>query len=327
VRRRRALLALLALAGASGPLRAQGTRLPRIGYFLLGPRVDPPSRERQAFLDGLRALGYVPGKTVEIVYRSAEGELVFLDEMYQDLLAQKVDVIVTSSTLSVLAAKKATRSVPVVMLAQGDPVGVGAVKSLARPEANLTGVSFLSSELAGKRVELLLECVPAAKRIAVLWDTRNSNAVVESRAAIQAIRRLGASPEPHGLGSTRELERALARLGSRRPDALYVVFEGVLVGGHTALIAQAGLQHRIALVSGWGPLTEAGGLMSYAPDIADMFHRAASFVHRLLKGAKPAELPVEQATKIDLVVNLRTAKALGITIPPTIMVRADRVIQ
>lgn len=157
--------------------------------MLLGPRVDPPSPERQAFLDGLRELGYVPGRTVEIVYRSAEGEEVFLEEMYQDLLRQDVDLIVTSTTISVLAAKKATATVPVVMLAQGDPVGVGAVRSLARPEANLTGVSFLSSELAGKRVELLLECVPAAKRIAVLWDERNRNSVVEGCAPTRSTSR------------------------------------------------------------------------------------------------------------------------------------------
>jgi putative ABC transport system substrate-binding protein len=320
------LLVFAALGAAGGPAPAQRARLPRIGYMLLGPRVDPPSRERQAFLDGLRELGYVPGRTVEIVYRSAEGEEVFLDEMYQDLLRQDVDLIVTSATISVLAAKKATATIPVVMLAQGDPVGVGAVRSLARPEGNLTGMSFLSSELAGKRVELLLECVPAAKRIAVLWDTRNRNSVVESQAAFEAIRGRRARPEALAVASPRELEDALAGLGKLRPDALYVAFEGVLIGSHSALIAHTGLQQRLPLVSGWSPLTEAGGLLSYAPDLARMFYRAASYASRLLQGARPSELPVELATKIDLVVNLKTARALGISVPRSIALRADRVL-
>jgi len=303
-----------------------GTDEPVIGPAVVLPPAGDP-RRTEAFLDGLRQHGYVPGKNVEIVYRSAQNAAEFLDDVCQDLLAQKVDVIVTSGTQAVMAAKKCTRTVPVVIQALGDPVGVGAVQSLSRPEANLTGVTFLSTELAGKRIELLRELVPNAKRVAVMWDTRNANARVESVATAQALARIGMQAEPTPLGSDAELRRFLGQLKAMRPDALYVAFEGGLVGNNRTYIAQAALEQRVPSVSGWSFFTEAGGLMSYAPDIPSMFRRSASYVDRILKGAKPGDLPIELPLSVELVVNMKTARALGIAVPHSFLVRADRVIE
>lgn len=325
MKRRELLLGCAALAAAPW-VRAQG-RMPRIGYLLLLPLDERPSRERLAFIEGLRAHGYVLGKNLEIIYASAQNAPEFMLDVCQDLLAQKIDVIVASGGVAVMAAKKCTTTVPVVIQALGDPVGVGAVRSLSRPEANITGVSFLSSDLAGKRIELMRELVPAAKRIAVLWDTRNPNASAESAATLEAVKRIGLRAEPTGVASDAELRRFFAQLGKSRPDALYVAFEAGMVGTNRTYIAEAALEQRIPVVSGWSFLTEAGGLVSYAPDIPGMFRRSASYVHRILKGAKPAELPIEMPRNVELVINLKTARTLGISVPHSFLVRADRVIE
>jgi putative ABC transport system substrate-binding protein len=326
--KRRALLVLGAgVALASHGLLARSARVPRIGYLLLSPLTEPPSRERQAFLDGLREHGYVPGKTVEIIYRSAEGEPEFIDATCRDLLDQNPDVITVSGALAVLGAKKATRSIPIVMLAVGDPVGIGAVPSLAKPGGNLTGVSFISSELAPKRLQLAKECVPKAKRLAMIWDNRNANAHVESRAVLAAAKQLGLEAEPLGLASDAELARVLGRLAAGKPDLIYVAFEGGLAAANRTTFAEFGLRQRVPIVSGWSFLTEAGGLLSYAPDIPAMFRRAAYYVDRVLKGTKPAQLPIELPTKVDLAINLKTAKAIGVNIPRELLLRADRVIE
>ena len=308
-------------------LLAQRARVPRIGYLLFVPLTNPPSRERQAFLDGIRELGHVPGTTVEIAYASAEGEPDFLGDACQDLLKQKVELFVASGPSATLAAKKATGSVPIVMQAVGDPIGIGAVRSFARPEANVTGVSFISSELAGKRVELIRDLVPAARQIAVLWDARSVNARAEAAAALEAVSRLRLKPRELGLSSDTDLLRALGRIERDKPDALYVTFEEGIVVNNRSVIAEFGVRHRVPLISGWSSLTEAGGLVSYAPDIAAIFRRSAYYVDRILKGAKPGELPVELASTMELMLNLRTAKALGLAIPQAILLRTDRVIE
>lgn len=326
--RRAFLAASAATALASAwPALAQPPRVPRIGYLVLTPLSDTPSRERQAFLDGLREFGYVPGKTIEIVYASAQNELDFIDDVCRDLLAKKPDLIVVSGSIATLAVKKVTASVPIVFMALGDPVAIGAVRSLARPGGNVTGVSFISSELAGKRVQLVKELVPAAKRIAVLWDSRNANARAELNATLAAAASLQLNAELIALASDADLPRALNRLQANKPDVLYVVFEGGTVATNGTLIAEFGVRHRVPVVSGWSNLAEAGGLISYAPVIPALFRRSASYVDRILRGAKPADLPVEQATTVELVVNARTAKALGIAIPREILLRADRVIE
>jgi putative ABC transport system substrate-binding protein len=188
-------------------------------------------------------------------------------------------------------------------------------------------VSFISSDLAPKRLQLAKECVPAAKRLAIVWDRRNANSRAESRAVVAAATQFGLVGEPFGLASDAELARALGRLATSKPDILYVTFEGSLAAGNRTTLAEFGLQQRILLVSGWSFLTEAGGLLSYAPDIPAMFHRAAYYVDRVLKGAKPAELPIEMPTKVDLTINLRTAKTIGVSVPHALLLRADRVIQ
>lgn len=325
--RRRGFIVLAACALATPVALAQPPRTLRIGYLLLVPLTDPPSRERQAFLDGLREFGYLPGEALEIVYRSAEGEADFLADMCEELLRQKVELVVASGPSAVLAAKKATSSVPIVMQAVGDPIGIRAVRSLARPEANVTGVSFISSELAGKRVQLIRDLAPAAKRIVVLYDARNPNARAEAKAALEAAPRLALKPEQIALASDADVLRALDRLRTRKPDALYVTFEEGVVVNNRSAIAEFGLRERVPVVSGWRSLTEAGALISYAPDISAIFRRSAYYVHRILKGSKPAELPVELASTVEMVVNVRTAKAIGLAIPQSFLLRADRVIE
>lgn len=324
--KRRVFLGLGVLVLAARSV-AQSGRRPRIGYLLATALLEPPSPERQAFLDGLRELGYVPGKNVEVIYQSAQNAVEFVEDLCRDLVAQKVDVIVVSGAIALLAAKKCTATTPIVFMAVGDPVGIGAVASLSRPEGNITGISFISSELAGKRVQLIRELIPAAKRIAVIWDSRNANARAESKATLAAAAQLGARAEPYPVASDAELGAALQRIQPSRPDVLYVTFEGGIVASNRTLIAEFGQRQRLPIVSGWGFLTEAGALISYAPSIPPMFRRSASYVDRILKGAKPSDLPVEQASNVELVINMKTAKALGINIPQSVLVRADRVIE
>ena len=321
--KRRAFLGLAAIVVAQ-PALAQARR-PKVLYFALFPISDPPSRERQAFLDGLRERGYVPGRNVEIVYRSAEGAEDFLDDVAQDVVAQKPDVIVVIGALPLAAVRKATTTIPIVM-AVGDPA-ISGVSSLSHPEGNVTGVSFLSTELAAKRVQLIHDFLPGAKRVGVLWDKRSAHARAESGLTVDAVKRLGLTVAPYPLGSDAELRAAMTQMQAGRPDALYVALEGIIVNNNRTAIAQFGVQNRIPIVSGYGFLTEAGGFMSYSPDIPRLFRRSAYYVERILKGAKPRELPVEQAETVELIVNMKTARALGIPVPHALLVRADRVIE
>jgi putative ABC transport system substrate-binding protein len=324
MKRRDLLLAALALPALAA--RAQ-RRLPRLGYLLLPSVTEPPSRERQAFLDGLRERGYVPGKTIEIVYASAENDATFLEPVCRDLVAKKPDLIAVSGAEAVLAAMKVTRTIPIVMLAIGDPVGIGAVQSLARPGGNVTGSSFLSSDLAIKRLELIRSVVPRARRIVIMWHGVNPNAGVEAQAALEGARKLGFAPEERPVNSDSDVAAALAGMAASRPDALYVAFNAGLIAANRTLIAEASVKHRVPAVSGWGFFAEAGMLMSYAPDIPGTFHRGAYYVERILKGARPADLPVELPTRVEFVINLRTARALGLKIPRELLLRADRLIE
>lgn len=321
--RRRFVLAAAAVPFAAGAQPAKA----RIGYLVATSLIDPPSAERRAFLDGMRELGYVQGRNLEVIYQAAQNAFEFVEDLCRDLVGQKVDAIVVSGAVGALAAKKCTQSVPVVFMAVGDPVGIGVVASLSAPGGNITGVSFISSELAGKRMQLLQEFVPAARRVAVLWDTRNPNARAESQATFAAAARLGAKVDRYPVASDAELLAALQRMQSNRPDALYVVFEGGIVASNRTLLAQFGISQRLPVVSGWSSLTDAGALCSYAPHIPSMFRRSASYVDRILKGTRPSALPVEQATIVELVVNLKTAKALGIDVPRSVLLRADRVVE
>jgi len=323
--RRQILLAAGALAICKGAF-AQA-RIPRIGYLLLSPWQEKPSRERKAFLDGLRELGYAPGKNLEIVYVSVEGEAEFLPDACRDLLAKGVDMIVTAGAEAALAAKAATKTIPVVFLALGDPVGLGVVRELGRPGGNVTGVSFISSDLAGKRMQILQEAVPGVRDIAIVWDPGNRNTSAEAKAAMAAARQLSMQPRQVLLKKFGNFNAIFAPLIARKPQAIYVAFGQGSIADHRTAIAEFGLRERIPVISGWGFMTEAGGLLSYAPNIPAMFHRGAYYVSRLLAGAKPGDLPVEQATVIELLVNAQTARALGISLPPSLLIRADRVIE
>jgi len=321
-----ALIALLVAFSAMPPAVLAQQR-PTIGYLVFGSIRDQPSSERKAFLDGLAERGWIPGKTIDIVYRAAEYEEAFLRPICEELLRQEIDVLTTVGELSTLACLQVTRTVPVVCLACGDPVGAGVAESLRRPDRNATGLSLTHSELAPKRIEFLRLAVPAANRIAFLWDRRNRSSTMEAENAQAAARGVGMQTVAMPVESQAELNRRLKQIANDPPDALHVGFApGVILQNRTA-IARLGLAHRVAVISAWASMTDAGGLLSYAPDTVALFYRGAYYVDRILKGTQPAELPIEQASKIDLVINLDTARRLGITLPPDLLLRADRVVE
>lgn len=321
-----AVLALgVACAALSAPASAQ--RLPKLGYLVLGSIRDQPTGERKAFLDGLAERGWVMGKTVDIVYRAAEYEPEFLRSLCEELLQEKVDVLTTVGELSTLACQKATRSVPIVCLACGDPIVTGVAESFARPERNATGLSLSHSELAPKRIEFLRLAAPAAQRIAFLWDRSNRGSANEVQRAESAAKAAGMRTTRMFVDSQADLNRSLEQLASEPPDALYVSFAPGLILQNRTAIARLGVERRFAVVSAWAAMTDAGGLLSYAPDTEALFYRGAYYVDRILKGAQPAQLPIEQASKIELVVNLDTARRLRLTLPPELLLRANRVIE
>ena len=325
---RRAFLATLTGGLLAAPLAAEGqpaAKGHRIGFLgnstaaleasLVGP-----------FREGLRELGYVEGQNIVIEYRWAEGKYERFPALIAELLAQRVEVIVTAGIPATLAVKKATTSVPLVMVAVGDPVGTGIVPSLSRPGGNVTGVTSISTEMDRKRLELLKEVVPNVSHIAVLWNAANPGQVVaekQTQAAAQVLRMKVLSL---GVRTKEEIEDAFAAIVRERPDALLVLTDRLLLH-HRARIMAFAAQHHLPGVHGYRELVEVGGLMSYGPSYADMHRRAAYFVNRILKGAKPADLPVERPTKFELVINLKTAKALGLTIPQSLLQRADQVIE
>ncbi|HYN12905.1 MAG TPA: ABC transporter substrate-binding protein [Burkholderiales bacterium] len=323
---RRTLLALGALAiGAPRSVVAQG-RVRRIGYLHLYSIEQKPSPERAAFLAGLRELGYEPGRNLHIEYRWAEGDVARLPELAAELVRQRVELIILNGTEPVVAAKAATSTLPLVIVAAGDPVHSGFVKSYARPGGNVTGLSFISPELGAKRLELVAEILPKARSVAIVWNARDSVAEREWDQARDAALKRGLGVEPMPIRETADLARALDGLSRERPDALLVIVDARMVG-FRKIIADAAVKSRIPCVAGWREYVIAGALASYAPDFRALFHRGAFYVDRILRGAKPADLPVEQPTKFELVVNLKTAAAIGVTVPNAVLLRADEVIQ
>jgi len=327
VNRRQTIAALTALAATPRWLHAAEATRPRIGYLVLEPIRELPSHERQAFLEGLRDLGLLDGKSLDIIYRSAENEPEFLAAMCEELVREGVDVLATVGALPTLACLRTTHTTPIVFLAAGDPIGIGAAETLARPGRNATGVSYILSDLAGKRVEFLRRVLPSARRVAFLWDPTNRESQLEIETARASAATLGIRTDSIPVNSQSTLQEAFQRIAQIRPDALYVSFVAGVIARNRTAIADFGIRHRLPLISGWSYITEAGGLLSYSPDIQAMFRRSAYYVDRILKGAQPGALPIEQATKIELVVNLGTARKLGITLPPDVMLHADRVIE
>lgn len=317
---------LLALAATAAPATF-AERIPKIGYLALESIREQPSRERKAFLEALAVLGRVDGKSVQIVYRSAENEPEFLRAMCEELVREQVDVVATVGALPTLACLGVTRELPIVFLAAGDPIGIKATESLARPTRNATGVSYIVSELAGKRIEFLRLAIPQAKRVAFLWDRHNRETRIEAQGAQTEAERLGLSTVPMPIETQADLNAGLRQIARDPPEAIYVSFGAGVIARNRSAIVELGLKHRIPVISAWSFMTEAGGLLSYSPDIPTMFQRGAYYVDRILKGAQPGELPIEQARKIELVINMDTVRALGIGLPPELVLRADRLVE
>jgi len=293
-----------------------------IGYLSLAGSV--PLAE--AFRQGLQDLGYVEGKTIAIVYRSAEGKPERLPALAAELVQLPVDVIVATTGLGAQAAKNTTTTIPIVMVSGADPVAIGLVTSLARPGGNITGLSLMNAELAGKQLQLLKEATASLARVAVLWNARDAvmtNIFSEIQTAAPG---LGVTVRPLGVQEAKDIDSAIATMTEERPDALFMITD-VLTSKFTRQVVDFAAQHQLpTMFQSSGPVAE-GGLMYYGPSSTDAYRRAAYYVDRILKGAKPGDLPVEQPTKFELVVNLKTAKALGITMPPTLLMLADKVIE
>jgi putative ABC transport system substrate-binding protein len=326
--RRDTVLALLALGAAPFAAEAQqAAKVARIGYLSTNLAASPNRPE--AFRQGLRDLGYVEGRNLVIEYRYAEGKVEQLPALAAELVALKVDVIVASGTLAALAAKQATSTLPIVFSPAGDPVGSGLVTSLARPGGNVTGLSAFAPELVGKRLELLKQAVPGVSRVAVLWQPGAFGERAEMdtlKRAEVAARDLGVPLQFVEARGPADFDRAFSDMTRARAGALTVLASNMFNSERRRLVDLAAKNRLPALYSA-RELVDAGGLMSYGANLADLNRRAATYVDKILKGTKPADLPVEQPTKFELVINLKTAKALGLTIPQSVLARADEVIQ
>jgi len=320
-------LALTVLVPALRAGAQQPAKMARIGYLSAATPTPEALHHLEAFRQGLRELGYVEGKSIAVEYRWAHGRFDRLPDLAAELVRVKVDVIVATVTAASLAARDATRTIPVVMVAVSDPVGSGLVDSLARPGGNITGTSAMTAELVGKQLELLKETLPKVARVAVLWNPANQVfQALQLKETEVAARALGVRLQVLEARSPGELDRAFAAMASKRPGALLVLGDPVFVS-HRKRIVDLVAQRRLPAVSGLREFAEDGILMAYGPSFPAMYKRTAVFVDKILKGAKPADLPVEQPTRFELVVNLKTAKALGLSIPPSVLIRADQVIQ
>jgi putative ABC transport system substrate-binding protein len=327
---RRTFMAMLTGGLVVAPFAAeaqQAAKLPRIGLLALNPAAGPHLPE--AFLQGLRDLGYVEGRNVVIESRSAEGKPERFPALAAELLALKVDVIVARTTPAALAAKQATRTLPIVFVGAADPVTDGLVTSLARPGGNVTGLSALSPALVGKCLEQLKQAVPGVSRVAVLWHPGAHGEHTQKdmlKGAEVAARALGVRLQVVEARGPADFDRVFSDMTRARAGALIVLGSAMFFNERRRLVDLAA-KHRLPAVYTSRDVVDAGGLMSYGSNAADMNRRAATYVDKILKGTKPADLPVEQPTKFELVINLKTAKALGLTIPQSLLQRADEVIQ
>jgi len=325
------LLAILVVALLAMPLAAeaqQAARVPRIGYVSTNLVASPHLVE--AFRQGLHDLGYVEGRNVMIEYRSAEGQLERVPALAAELVALKVAVIVAAAgTPIALAAKQATRMVPIVFIAAGDPVNSGLVASLARPGGNVTGLSSLAPDLIGKCMELLTQAVPKVSQVAFLWapaDMTEQQGEALLKTSDGFARALGVRIHAVGTRTPDDFDRAFSEIIKAHADTVMVMASAMFYRDRRRLVDLAA-QSRLPAVYTAREFVDAGGLMSYGANVADLFRRAATYVDKIVKGAKPGDLPVEQPTKFELVINLKTAKARGLTIPPSLLLRADQVIE
>jgi putative ABC transport system substrate-binding protein len=327
--KRRDFITLLGGAAVAWPSAAraqQAARLATIGF--LGASFGSASGEGQrlvAFVQRLRELGWVEGRTVAIEYRWAEGRAERFNEIASEFVKLKVEVIVTYSTPAVIAVKQVTSVIPIVFAGAGDPVATRLVASLAQPGGNITGVSLQTTDIAGKRLELLRELVPSLRRLAIIANMGSLNAVLEMDEAKASGPKLGIDIVPLGIRRAEDIAPAFEELKGR-VEALYVALDPVM-NAHRTRINILALGARLPTLVPFRAFVEAGGLMSYAPNQPDLFRRVADYVDKILRGGKPNDIPVEQPTKFDLVINLTTAKALGIDVPPMLLARADEVIE
>ncbi|HKA62101.1 MAG TPA: ABC transporter substrate-binding protein [Methylomirabilota bacterium] len=326
---RRAFFSALSGSLLAAPLTVEAQqpgKVYHVGVLTNNASDSPEVRLWQAFRSGLRERGWIEGQNIVIELREAEGNVARLPKLAADLVRLKVDLILARASTFVQAARAATSSIPIVFVAHADPVGAGHVASLARPGGNITGLAMLMTDLAPKYLELLISAVPMAKRIAVLWSPETPSHAMALKALEKAGRTLPVQQQPVGVRTAAELEGAFAAMARARAQAVLVLI-GPIFLAERQRVAELAMKHRLPTISTLKEVPEAGGLMSYGPNQEDLYRRGAIYVDRILRGARPADLPVEQATKFELIVNLKTAKALGLTIPPSLLQRADQVIE
>jgi len=311
------VLAMPLLSGAQRP-----TKVPRLGYLTA---TSQPARD-EAFRRELRRLGYAEPQSIIIEYRSANGRLERLPDLAAELVGLKMDVIVAGATPAALAAKKATDTIPIVMAGVSDPVGSGLIASLGRPGGNVSGTSSLAAAVVGKQLELLHEVRPTVSQVAVLWNPANRVFQTQQLAEAKAAAKLKVRLQIVEARTPDELDRALTTIAEQRTQALLVLVDSMF-SPLAARIAEAAVKQRFPAVSGAKEYADAGMLLTYGPNFSDAYGRAATYVDKILKGARAADLPVEQATQFELVINARTARALGVTIPQSVVVRADYVLK
>jgi len=312
------------LAPSLAALAQQAGKVYRIGFVWDTPAVWPHALE--AFRQGLRDLGWIEGRNIIIEYRWAEGRFDRLGGLMEELVQLKVDLIVAPTSIYTGAAKRATSTIPIVFVSHADPIGSGHVASLARPGANATGLTIIMSETMAKSLELLKATIPGLTRVAVIWDPATPSHVPGVKALEAVVGTLGLRLQALAVRGATEFDTAFSAIVRERAGAVLVLSTPLFMG-EAKQLAELALTHKVPTMFGPREHVEAGGLLSYGPDRADLYRRAAAYVDKILKGANPANLPVQQATKFELVINLKTAKALGLTIPQAVLLRADEVIQ
>jgi len=327
---RRTFLGVITGGLLAAPLAAeaqQAGKVWRIGYLMEGPNFRLyPELPSNRFVESLRNLGYVEGQNLVLEHRYADNKTERIPGFAAELVRLKVDLIVTVGTRETIAVKAVTSTIPIVMLLVGDPVGAGLVSSLSHPGANVTGTSIMAPDVSGKRLELLREIVPKLRRVAILANPRNASTAADMRSAEAAARSLGLTVYFVEVDSAPRLGAALGDMALGGPDGV-LVLQDTLIFSHRHEIAGAFLRARLPSVFMGSAYVTSGGLLGYGPDLRAIAGRAAIYVDRILKGARPGDLPIEQPTKFELTINLKTAKALGLTIPPSLLQRADQVIE
>jgi ABC-type uncharacterized transport system substrate-binding protein len=324
--RRRDFIIVIGRAAVAWPVGVHAQhKIPRIG-FMGNSTAALETNLVDAFREGLRELGYEEGRNIAIEYRWAEGNYDRFPMLAAELIATKVDAIVTAGTPAALAVKSATTTVPLVMVAVGDPIGTGLVSSLARPGGNLTGLSSIAPDLEGKRLQLLREVLPALSHVAMFVNSLNPFHVSSMKQARAAAQAMGIKLQLHDIRKSEDLDGAFAAIRNERPDALLILADRVFLHNRQRMMDFIN-ELRLPNVNAYKELVEAGGLMSYGPSYEDMHKRAAIYVDKILKGTKPADLPIEQPSKFTFIVNLKAAKALGVTVPSQLLGLADQLIE